>query len=1291
MFVGAIRRRKICGLFFFILFSLLCNSGGATTPPEWLLEHLAGRASLSLKLDFPTFRAVPDDAGQIPYFADAIYLAPAGMPDLPEFSYEIVVNDESGAILIASHLEDSLLREVNIAPARAPQIVGRPLRPRIAGEAYKQDAYVPIERIVLSAPYYVDGSWRQTVYVHPCSYNPVRRELRVARNVQIELKGVQQQVTTVHARRVRSLFTSDENGALLIVTPAHYLSTLQPFIEWKRERGMTVEVLIYGAALAGYQHVSDTTALQQYIRTRYQKSGEPLKFALLVGNRSEVPPLRRDAPGGIKADSDQAYGQVIGNDSRNEVYIGRFSAYSEEHVKTQVERVIWYERDAHHNELSFNRGLCIASNEGTLIGDNNETDLEHTQVIRDLLLRRGYSSVALLADEKNKKVMPEEVGNVVNQGVGVITYVGHGFVNRWATSRFSSSDVLALESNRAYPVIFNTACDNGNMAAGRCFAEAWQWAQRAGKPTGAIGLNASSEAQYWDAPMRGQDAMVQYFTKERELPYVVTLGGIMNAGMNEMLRIYHDTPKSLGRITAETWNIFGDPSVLLRSKAPEILNVSHPDELLVSERSFEVHCPSNEIQATLKLILPSGEVLYENADFNGGRARFTGLRLVKDAVAHLTVWGVNKETYTADIPCIESSTASPLLIKGFRLKPKDASSTQVGIGETWEVWGTFVYRGTNPPLTDVRAHLTVTPSSSATLTGGDGVTLPTFTAPNQEEELQLGEILISDALANGDRFSLHLSLRNGEMLLAQRTMTITVVAPRAILDSVWATSKLTVHAGTVLPIGIQVTNRGQGEFSGGELRAFWGNNATAVISNLLPTIRVGKSEQVTHTVAVPSPLAPLEKAVLRIELWRGAYLHDRKELLVVGELPITPLLSYDNRYPFASKEARYQETFFYFDKPRLLEKDERLLAVQIPIHRANTTLQLDEFYIEVLRQRDLEDLPAESIVRIPIDKQRKGIFSIQNGFVTLPIEPYDYSSFENDLVLRIRCAGGFDFGEYFLPANKRPHIRTLARTEHANGKIDSIAARSLPLLRFEVAEEIPFTFIVVDPQSKPCNLAELTIFGKTYTTDASGKLTTSPLLEGNYSVSVFTGNEGLQTFSLELRRSEQEYTLQMQAPRLLDLTCVLMSTAGERIVDGQISVDGNEYYTGYNGTVPMQLREGLRQFRVYADGYEGKTFNERVTTERSRYELVLSPRGIEIPFEVQCTPNPTQGNLVVSSPRIMSTLRIFSVDGALVADYRIHGYSYAVNLQHLPRGLYIIEVYGAEPEQLARIRIVKDR
>ena len=1290
MLVCFVRYRKFCIPFFSVLFSLFCSWVTATTVPEWQLKHNKESALLHLKLPPLALLTVPEyPNAYIPNLATATYLAPTGMPDLPVLAYEVLLNSEKSALLLALHAEDSTLTDINIVPAREPRIVGHPLKPRIAGEVYHQDLYTPAERVTLSPPYYVNGAWRQTVYVYPYTYNPVRRELRAAKTITIELKGVQQS-TAPHRGRVRGLFTSEENGALLIVTPAHYLSTLQPFVAWKRERGLIVETLIYGSALEGYPHVTDTTALQQYIRTRYAKSGEPLKFVLLVGNRTEVPPLRRDAPAGVKADSDQAYGQIIGDDPYNEVYVGRFSAYEVEHLKTQVERVLWYERDMRHYEIGYNRGLCIASNEGAMIGDNNETDLQHTEKIRALLLNRGYTSVDLLADENNKAVVAEQVSEVVNRGVGVITYVGHGFPNRWKTSHFSNSDVQALESNSTYPVIFNTACDNGNMEAAKCFAEAWLWAQRSGKPTGAIGINASSEAQFWDAPMRGQDAMVEYFTKQRELPYVVTLGGIMNAGMKDMLLVYGSAPKSTGRITAETWNIFGDPTVVLRTKAPEILNVSHPNELLVSERSFEIHCPSEQIQATLKLTYPSGEVIYDNAEFISGRARFTGLTLVKDAVAHITVWGVNKETYTADLPCIEN-TSSPLRVKTFWLKSKTTNMTGlVGAGETWEVWGSFVYQGTTPPLAGVRAYLSVQPQTSGTITPTEGVALPTFNTPAQEEELKLGEVKISDILANGDKFILELTLRNGETIIAKRSMSVIVTASRATIDSAWATSTLTVRPGAMLPLRVQITNRGLGEFKDGELRFYWKNSPSPIIQNI-PSISTGQGLAVAQNIVIPTPLASLQKAVLCVELWKGSYKHATKELMVVGGLPITPVLSYDDRYPFATTTTVYQETFFYFDKPRFLEKGGRLLTVQLPIHYAAPSLVLNNFYIEVLRRIDLTDLSKVSIDPIPPEKAFSGEFPIRNGIITLPLEPYDYNTFESDLILRIRSQDNSKLGEYFIPAHKQAYTGVLVRREWSNGKLDTITSRSLPLLRFETAEEVPFTFTVLDEQDLPCTNAELTIYGEKYTTDAAGKVTISPLWEGNYDVTVFSSLHGLQTFELALRKETPNYTLQLKAPRLLDLTCILTSRSGERIADALIRIGGNEYYTGSNGTVSIQVLEGLREFWVYADGYEGEKFVLRITNQQKEYELILSPRERAAVFEVLCTPNPTHGDLYLSSRSIMSEVRLFAIDGSLIANYKLHGYNYILGIQNLPRGLYIVEVRGNEPKQLTRMRIVKDR
>ena len=57
----------------------------------------------------------------------------------------------------------------------------------------------------------------------------------------------------------------------------------------------------------------------------------------------------------------------------------------------------------------------------------------------------------------------------------------------------------------------------------------------------------------------------------------------------------------------------------------------------------------------------------------------------------------------------------------------------------------------------------------------------------------------------------------------------------------------------------------------------------------------------------------------------------------------------------------------------------------------------------------------------------------------------------------------------------------------------------------------------------------------------------------------------------------------------------------------------------------------------------------------------------------------------------MSEVRLFAIDGSLIANYKLHGYNYILGIQNLPRGLYIVEVRGNEPKQLTRMRIVKDR
>ncbi len=1286
---STLHRIGACRLLGLVLLILVCGTKLLAKPPEWRLANQGDVTTLQLIVQRPDCRPTADFAtGQIPYIEGATYLSPYGSPDLPEVAYELPVKDEKGArILSLEYLEAYSQSDITISPALGSQIVGRPRKPRIKGEIYAQDAQYPVERLVLGDPYYVDGGWFQMLYVYPCVYNPVRCELQTALTTELTLEGVRAPLQQTQA--IRGFYSDDETGALLVVTPAHYLELLQPLIDWKRERGLKVEVLIYGDPVAGYEHVNTTDALRDYIRTKYQLGIGALKFVLLVGNRTDVPPLRCTGTSGL-ADSDQRYGQIVGSDAKNEVYVGRFSAYTDEHIRTQVARVLWYERDVRHNERGYLRALCIASNEGEQIGDNNETDVEHTEVMRNLLLESGYAHVTPLYDGKSGElVQPFEVSEAINKRVGVITYVGHGTENRWETSKFSGQEIQQLERNDTHPVIFNTACDNGKMESGSCFAEHWLWAQRGGHPTGAIGICASSDLQYWDAPMRGQDAMLEYFTKKRELPYVVTLGGIISKGINEMLRYYHDTPNSSGRITAETWNIFGDPSVVLRTRTPEVLTVSHPNSVLSTDTSMEIQLLGDDqrTQATLTVTASSGEKSYYTADFIHGKARFLGLRLAPDSKILLTVWGVNKETYRATIACTDDM-GMPLRIRNFELKPKTVASPDgFTVGDTWEVWATIRYEGSTPPFANVKAHLGARPSGSLQIADGT-LTFPVFTATDQEETMHLGDITINEALSNYSRIALQLRLTQNEVELLNQELSLIVSAPVMRITELVPTATLLADGGATLPVRIRLENIGQANFAAGELRLYWkGSNTSPSVTTITP-LDAGSKQDYESSIVLPSPLAPFQQASLCAEVWKADRKLTEATLLVLGDQLITPNVIYNARYPFADRAPDLQETFYYFGKPQDPKNSRQLVAVQIPILHTGAELQVRELYADILPFSALNNIPTDKIE--PVPHSFSGYLPVENGRVTVPIELFSYDYPMDELVLRIQSRGFSEQVDYFVPAQREDRVRTISRRQSADGKLDSVVAQALPALFFVEASKEDFTFVVRDGQGNPIPEAELTVATERCVTDAQGK-TTVNLLEGDYTVSVFSSDHGLQHFPVYLFRTQKEYLLILQEASILTVNCRILNELGQPIEGVHITTSGEEFRTDKTGIARIAIQSGLRSFFLFKNGYRGGARKARVESAETAIEFVMQSLSEPESFSIQIAPNPAQKDLHIASKSLLREIRLYNIDGRLVSAMPVYGYEYRLELGKLPRGTYVLEALGATPKQVARQCFIKDR
>ena len=1265
----------------------------------WTQTREGSTTRVQLTLPPPQWKSV--ETWQLPVLEEGVSWAQAGEPDLPEVAYKIAIEDKEGATLLSvSFEEETTLANIQIAPAAEERMVGQPPKARACGAVYTQDALFPQQRVELSPPYYTHGGWYQTIYVRPYAYHPLRGEFLHSKAVTLRLKGLRSERRQTQQTR-QGVLATEENGALLIVTPAKYLPQLAPLVQWKRDKGLTVELLLFGETSGETPYVRDTTALKGYLQTRYAQTTPPLKYLLLVGNRGELPPLRRRGATRI-ADSDQAYGQLVGDDSRNEVYVGRFPAYSPEQVTVQVNRVLYYEREMTEANVRLNYGLCISSNEGWGIGDNDETDYEHSEGLRRVLLQRGYKEVAFLFDRDLKKLSVDTVAATIGRGVGVINYVGHGYSTRWTTSGYSVNDVYALTQTEAHPVIFDVACSNGNMEVSPCFAEAWMWSEHKQKPSGAIGLCASSEEQYWDAPMRGQDRMNDYFTKSSDFPYVVTLGGIISSGINDMLVRYRDVPGSRGRATAVTWNIFGDPSLVLRSRAPESLHVSHTPEVYSSETSFEVTCETDGVEAVLRLNYASGEVTYQKEVVRGGKARFEGLTLAGCSGGHLTVWGLNKATYSADIPCIEG-TPSPLRIIGLRLAPIEVNQEgSVCAGDQWQILCNVVYSGAELPYKGLKASIDV---SSKLLTVTDLLKDVRPFTTNEAVEWWVATLRVSPNTPNQTPLSFVLRLTREGQEVARRTYTTTVLGVDMKLKTPQSTSTFVAEAGKRFDVASVLENRGALDFKKGVLYYSWSVPETPTITQELPVIRRNTAVTVTQQLTIPDALKPFEEVTLTVKLRdQLSNLAQQHVLRFVGGLPYSLGKTWESAMPFIrgtsepkeekNLESRLlQETLYDFGDPVQDGAYPRILGVRLPIATSEKRLVVRGLYADILSLAEREQhltAPFEMLG----GRGRETLLKVENNYITIPLhKPFDYDERTmHDLTLRIQSEECEETLPYFILSQQTQSEKTLVRKfyywEEEDTEREDYA--SLPLLRFVFAESVPFHFVVVDERGLPVKDAEVDVNEYVRRTDARGTVTID-YLEGDYRVAVFSPHHGTQYFPLRLRKETPEVQIVLTRGKVQPLTCLLTDQeSGTPIAHGEVIYEGQHYTTDAEGKVDIEVRGGIRELRGFAEGYHGASVRAKITDQTAVVRIALSPRTPERTFEVSCSPNPVADVLRVTSGSLMTKLVIYDVMGVVVAQEAWYGYAYEVSLRHLPRGLYFVEVWGAEGHGSSRRMIVKD-
>lgn len=566
-------------------------------------------------------------APELPFTATAIAIAKGATPivSISNTIYEEVVVTN----LIPSL--GSITRDVDIATVK-----------RIKGADYSKDAWYPAENAVLGNPYVTQGVSGVALRLFPFQYNPVKGILRVLKSADIEVKtqteGFSPRVLNSVSRRVHlkerfingelvlniSRYTPVEaSDRMIIITPAKFETALAPLVEWKNKKGIKTTVHIYGDEVS-----SGDAGVTAFIKKMY--NDEDAGYFLLVGDWEDIPSIMTTFTGSKTetVSSDPRYVFLEGNDMYPDAFIGRISPKSATDVTNYVNKILKYEMEPQKGGDWYSKTVSLGSNES----DNGPTDYEFMQdSINPVLEDHGYTTI----DEiyQGIKGSTADFSNYLNDGRGLVNYMGHGSnTGIMFTSGFGfySQHAEALINGDMLHVVIPLACNIGQFKGRTCVSEVWM-----NNPNGgALVIMGSSPLMDWSQPQASQVEQNRLLAKSRH----ISVGATFYNGQMKML----DTYGSGGNKTVQSWNYFGDPSVMMFSQSPKDMTVSHDESFTTGSNTLSVTAVDGAIVCVYSDeggILGTAEVQNGSASVAFTAGAETELHLTVTALNHMPYFG----------------------------------------------------------------------------------------------------------------------------------------------------------------------------------------------------------------------------------------------------------------------------------------------------------------------------------------------------------------------------------------------------------------------------------------------------------------------------------------------------------------------------------------------------------------------------------------------------------------------------------------------------------------------------
>jgi hypothetical protein len=777
-----------------------------------------------------------------------------GLPQVPIMAGSVII--PAGAHMELETLQTEYLDlDMKIAPSKGnlTRDIDPDSVPYRFSDFYTGSGFYPENSAELSEPFIIRDYRGITVRFKPFVYFPETGITRVYTRIKVRLYQNGNSFTNVlnstkqsHAAQFSGIYQNlflnfaeakydaiGEEGRILVITNAMFNDTIQPWVDWKQQIGYDVTVVDH--QVAG----PSASQLKTYIQDQYNLN-DGLMFVQIMGDAPQVPSLSYGGGG-----SDPSFALLAGNDNYPDIFVGRFSAQTVAEMETQVQRSVEYERDLQSDATWLQNAMGIASNEGGgYNGDMGESDQQHMENVRTDLLGYGYTTVDQMYASMGASATA--VGNNINTGRGFINYVGHGSDTSWVTTGFNNNNINALTNDNMLPFIVSVACVNGNFVSRTCFAEAWMRATNNGNPTGAVAIYASSVNQAWNPPMRGQDEVTDLLIAEAKQ----TIGGLFYNGSSKMIEVYGND----GADEFKNWHIFGDASLMVRTKTPTEALASYNPILLIGMDTMAI-----TTEANARITLSADGMIYGKtvADANGNALITLDILPDQPMNLTLTITALNKVTHLGLVEVLPAEGAY-IIVTDVEVQDDNDNNPSLGEIVTVQVGmenvGSDPAEGVNVSLSTSDPHLTVVGDAEVI----DDINPESSGSTTSGLQLQISESVPDQYVA---AFEVLVSLEDGSEYSYTHEMLIN--APRIVWGSIQVDDSQGNDNGRVDPgesfvISIPLTNLGHTESPeiSSSIAISGGETIINTIIDSVPSLAVGASASLSFDVALSSQIVP---------------------------------------------------------------------------------------------------------------------------------------------------------------------------------------------------------------------------------------------------------------------------------------------------------------------------------------------------------------------------------------------------------------------------------------------------